>query len=249
MNFYNSWLKFSNLYKNLVYIWFLFMKNLKFGLMVFTLWLFLCGSFSFAERNTFVWRLLWTQLEIWLSQRSNIWEFRDWKNENSLTLQQEVSNQGQFDLISELDKVETEQERLKIIDEYILSLKTTISDGKGSSDYEQTQVEYYNNEAKKCESPIKWKNSEFSDAVKNYDYDKAESIANEIAELRACVAKNEVYAKAHASYASSSKSLNVLQKRANYLEQNREKIAKYYEILKPDLLKELYDISKTVEDF
>jgi hypothetical protein len=32
------------------------------------------------------------------------------------------------------------------------------------------------------------------------------------------------------------------------LSENREKIAKYYEILKPDLLKELYDISKEVKD-
>ncbi len=85
--------------------------------------------------------------------------------------------------------------------------------------------------------------------MKSYNYDRAEAISQEIAELRACVARNEVYAKAHASYASSSKSLNTLQKRADYLFQNREKIAKYYEILKPDLLKELYDISKTVEDF
>jgi len=110
-------------------------------------------------------------------------------------------------------------------------------------------VDYYNNEAKKCESPIKSKNSEFSNAVKNYNYDRAESIAKEIAELRACVARNEVYARAHASYASSSKSLSVLQKRVEYLTKNREKIAKYYEILKPDLLKELYDISKEVKDF
>ena len=225
------------------------MKLLKPGLLYIIVWLFLCGSFSFAERNTFVWRLLWTQLEIWLSQRSSVWEFRDWKAGDSLALQQEVSTQGQFDLISELDKAKTEQERLKIIDKYIESLRSTISNGKGLGDYEQSQVDYYNNEVKKCESPIKWKNSEFSDAVKSYNYEKAEKIAEEIAELRACVARNEVYAKAHASYASSSKSLNTLQKRVDYLSQNREKIAKYYEILKPDLLKELYDISKAVEDF
>ena len=225
------------------------MKLLKPGLLYIIIWFFLCGSFSFAERNTFVWRLLWTQLEIWLNQRSNVWKFRDWRAWNSLALQQEVSNQGQFDLISALDKAKTEQERLKIIDEYITSLKSTISNGKGLWDYEQSQVDYYNNEAKKCEAPIKWKNSEFSDAVKNYNYEKAENIAGEIAELRACIARNEVYAKEHASYASSSKFLSTLQKRADYLSQNREKIAKYYEILKPDLLKELYDISKTVEDF
>ena len=217
-------------------------------MIVLILWIFLYWNFSCAK-NFFIRNLLWTQFEIGLNQRSNIWEFRDWRAENSLILQQEVLNQNRFDLISELDKAKTEQERLRIIDQYVTSLNNTITNWKKLWNYEQSQVEYYNNEAKKCESPIKSKNSEFSDAVKNYNYEKAESISKEIAELRACVARNEVYANTHASYASSSKTLNTLQKRADYLSKNREKIAKYYEILKPDLLKELYDISKTVEDF
>jgi len=224
------------------------MKMLKSALLLIIPWILLFGSFSFAG-NALVRNILWTQLEIWLSQRSNVWEFRDWKSGNSLVLQQEVISQNRFDLIWQLDKAKTEQERLKIIDQYIASLNNTISNWKNLWNYEQSQVDYYNNEAKKCENPIKWKNSEFSDAVKNYNYDRAEAIAKEIAELRACVAKNEVFAKAHASYASSSKSLSALQKRVEYLSKNRQKIAKYYEILKPDLLKELYDISKTVEDF
>ena len=225
------------------------MNKLKLALLLITPWILLYWNFSFSAWNTLVRNILWTQLEIWLNQRSNIWEFRDWRAGNSLVLQQEVWNQNKFDLISELDKAKTEQERLKIIDQYIISLNNTISNGRNLWNYEQSQVDYYNNEAKKCETPIKAKNSEFSEAVKNYNYEKAESISKEIAELRACVARNEVYAKAHASYASSSKSLNTLQKRVDYLSKNREKIAKYYEILKPDLLKELYDISKTVEDF
>ena len=174
-------------------------------------------------------------------------EFRDGRAGNSLVLQQEVASQNNFDLISQLDQAKSESERLRIIDLYIASLHNTVANGQNLWNYEQSQVDYYNAEAKKCEAPIKWKNSEFAEAVKNYNYDKAESISKEIAELRACVARNEVYAKAHASYASASKSLWSLQKRADYLSKNREKIAKYYEILKPDLLKELYDISKTVE--
>ena len=224
------------------------MQNLKSVLLIVVFWWFLFWGFSFAG-NPFVRNLLWTQLEIWLNQRSNVWQFRDWRAENSLILQQEVINQNKFDLVSELDKAKTEQERLTIIDQYINSLNNTIYNGKNLWNYEQSQVDYYNNEAKKCEAPIKSKNSEFSNAVKNYNYERAESISKEIAELRACVARNEVYAKAHASYASSSKSLNTLQKRVDYLSKNREKIAKYYDILKPDLLKELYDISKAVEDF
>ena len=224
------------------------MRNFKLTLLILICGISLFWNFLYAW-NTFVWSLLWTQLEIWLNQRSNVWEFRDWRANNSLVLQEEVVSQNKFDLISKLDKTKTEQERLKLIDQYIISLNNTISNWKNLWNYEQSQVDYYNNEAKKCEAPIKWKNSEFSNAVKSYNYDRAEAISQEIAELRACVARNEVYAKAHASYASSSKSLNTLQKRADYLSQNREKIAKYYEILKPDLLKELYDYSKTVENF
>lgn len=222
------------------------MRNLKLISLVSLFWIIFFWNFSYAK-NSFVRSLLWTQLEIWLNQRSNTWKWRDWGSKNSLILQHDVAAQNQFDLISELDKAQSEQERLKIIDQYIASLNTTISNGQNLWNYEQSQVDYYKDEAKKCEAPIKSKNSEFSNAIKNYDYEKAESITQEIAELRACVARNEVYAKAHASYASSSKSLNTLQKKVDYLTKNREKIAKYYEILKPDLLKELYDISRTVE--
>ena len=224
------------------------MSKFKLVLFVIISWISLFWSFSFAW-NTFVLNVFGTQLEILVDQRSSVWEYRDWRAGNSLILQQEVVNQNNFDLISELDKAKTEQERLKIIDQYIKSLNNTIANGNNLWNYEQSQVDYYNNEAKKCEAPIKWKNSEFSNAVNNYNYEKAESISKEIAELRACVARNEVYAKAHASYASTSKSLSTLKNRVDYLSKNREKIAKYYEILKPDLLKELYDISKTVKDF
>ena len=216
------------------------MKNLKSALLLLILWIFLFWSFSFAG-NPFMWNLLWTQLEIWLGQRSSVWELRNWNVENSLVMQQEIASQNNYDLVWQLDKAKTEQERLKIIDQYVAS------NSQNLWNYEQSQVDYYNNAAKECEAPIKSKNSEFSDAVKNYNYEKAESIAKEIAELRACIVRNQVYAKAHASYLSATKSLNSLQKKADYLSKNREKIAKYYEILKPDLLKELYDISRTVE--
>ena len=222
------------------------MRNFKLGLLIIICGISLFWNFSYAG-NAFVWNLLWTQLEIWLNQRSNVWEFRDGRAGNSLVLQQEVASQNNFDLISQLDNAKSESERLNIINSYIASLNTTVTNGLNLWGYEQLQVDYYKSEAKKCETSIKWMNSEFSVAVKNYNYDKAESISKEIADLRACVARNEVYAKAHASYASTSKSLWNLQKRADYLYKNKEKIAKYYEILKSDLLKELYDISKTVE--
>ena len=222
------------------------MKNIKITLLFIVSWLVLFWSFLYAW-NAFVWSLLWTQLEIWLSQRSNTGIMINWEATNALTLHQEGSLQSQYDLISELDKAETEQERLQIIDQYIALLSNYKKNGTEMYNYEQSQVDYYKAMVEECENPIKAKNLEFSDAVKTYNYEKAEAISAEIAELRAWVATNEVYVKAHSSYASTVKSLNSLQNKIDYLSENKGKIAKYYEILKPDLLKELYDISKTVE--
>ena len=222
------------------------MRKIKSTLVTLTSLIFLFW-FSFAG-NPFVRNLLWTQLEIWLNQRSNVGKLRWGESKNALLANQESSNLNRYDLISELDKAKDEQERLKVIDNYIVLLKNSVSNGTEMYNYEQSQVNYYNSAAKECEAPIKSKNTEFSEAIKAYNYDKAESVAQEIAELRACVARNEVFAKAHASYASAAKWLGSLQSKADYLSKNREKIAKYYEILKPDLLKELYDISKTVEN-
>lgn len=203
-------------------------------------------NFSFAG-NPFVRNLLWTQLEIWINQRSNFWALRNWQEWNTLSIHQEIYYQNQYDLIAELDKCKNEKERLNVLEQYIASLLNTVSYWTTMYNYETAQINSYKEKAKECEAPIKSKNSEFEEAVKSYNYEKAESIAQEIAELRACIARNEVYVRAHASYASAANSLNSLQKRADYLSENKEKIAKYYEILKPDLLKELYDISKTVE--
>lgn len=224
------------------------MKNLRFIIVsiisssfIFFWWI------SFATNNLFIRNLLGTQLEIWVNQRTNIWTFRNWSAWSALNIQQEARYLNQYDLISELDKAKDENERLQIINQYIIWLSNAISDWNKLYQYEQTQITKYNNLAKECESPIKSKNTEFSNAIKSYNYEKAESIANEIAELRACIARNQVFAKAHASYASAANSLGNLQKRSKYLADNKEKIAKYYEILKPDLLKELYDISKTID--
>ena len=221
------------------------MKNVK------LLWVLLLGIllFNFSEaKNLFVWSLLGSQIEIWLWQRSNVpnyWWLWEW--ENALTLYQENKYWYKYDLIWELDKASTEEERLQILDQYISHLSSSTSSSSQMYNYEKWEVEKYKKLAKDCEAPIKQKNNDFTTAINNYDYEKAESVSEQIAELRACIAKNEVYAKAHSAYASSIWSTKVMQKKANYLSENKYKIAKYYEILKPDLLKELYEISKTVE--
>lgn len=203
-----------------------------------------CGE----TKDLFVWNILWTQLEIWINARDNtISSRKKTAISNSLTAHSQNIYRKNFDLVAELDRATSEDERLNIIDQYISNLSDAIASSSKISEYESSQIEIYKTKAKECESQIKWKNSEFSAAVQNYDFEKSESLMEEIADLRACVARNDVYAKAHASYASVSNSANTLQKRVDYLTENKEKIAKYYEILKPDLLKELYDISKTVE--
>jgi hypothetical protein len=45
-------------------------------------------------------------------------------------MQKDIINQKQVDLISLLDNAKTEQERLKIIDQYILSINNSISNAK-----------------------------------------------------------------------------------------------------------------------
>ena len=222
------------------------MKNIKLlWISLFIIWFL----FNFSEaKNLFVWNLLWTQIEIWLWQRSNIPNYSElWEWGNALTLYQENKYWYKYDLVGELDKVSTEEERLQILDQYISYLSSATSNSSEMYNYEKWEVEKYKNAAKECESPIKQKNKDFSVAINSYDYEEAEAISQEIAELRACIAKNEVYAKAHSAYASSIWSTKSMQKKAEYLSENKYKIAKYYDILKPDLLKELYNISKTVE--
>ncbi|MBQ5944940.1 hypothetical protein IJL65_00615 [bacterium] len=72
-----------------------------------------------------------------------------------MVMQQEVASASKYDLIAELDKAKTENERLVIINNYIAMLNNTISNGSSLYDYEQKQVIYYNNAAKECEAPIK----------------------------------------------------------------------------------------------
>lgn len=223
------------------------MKNIK------LLWIsifLIAFLFNFSDaKNLFVWSLLGSQIEIWLGQRSNIPSYSElWEWGNALTVYQENKHWNKYDLIGELDKASTEEERLQILDQYISYLSSARANSSEMYNYEKWEVEKYKKAAKECEAPIKQKNKDFAGAISNYDYEKAESISEEIAELRACVAKNEVYAKAHSAYASSVWSTKTMQKKAEYLSENKYKIAKYYEILKPDLLKELYNISKTVEE-
>ena len=88
---------------------------------VFVNFVILVNNFSIAK-NFFVRSLLWTQLEIWLNQRSEtVWNFV-WKDENALTIYKQNEYLNNYDLISELDKAESEDQRLEIIDNYVVIL-------------------------------------------------------------------------------------------------------------------------------
>lgn len=211
------------------------------------LWLFVWlvvfwWCFSMAW-NSLVWNLLWTQIEIWLNQRHNYSLHTD----STLSIQSDLSYWNNYDLVSELENAETEEQRLQILTQYINNLSNVISTSLTLINDEKTLSDSYEKAAKECSSQADSKNSEFSSAVKKGDYILAQKIADEIADLRACVASNQVQAKAHMTYWSSKKNISDLQKKVDYLSKNKETIAKYYEILKPDLLKELYDISQTVK--
>ena len=221
------------------------MKNIKITFLILSSIVVYYGSFSFAG-NIFIWNLLGTQIEIWLNLRNNSSTAQNWQPLNSLSAQNDIAYRNNYDLVSELDKASSESSRLAIMNQYISNGSNVIANSSARYEQENQLVNKYKDAAKECESKIKERNSAFSTAVKSYDYELAEWIADEIAELRACVAKNEVYAKAHASYASATKDLTKLQNKINYISDNKSQIAKYYEILKPDLLKELYDISQTV---
>lgn len=211
----------------------------KFWSILMFVYMFLCFWFAhdFCVRN-----ILWTQIEILLNQRS--WPVYI---NNSLNVQEDALYWDKYDLIAELDKVNTESERLSIINMYISKISDISSSRTFFVEQEQKKISEYNDMIGKCEKNINSRNSDFTIAVNSYDYDFAEDIADEIAELRACIAKNQVYVKAHSAYISSYNGFSKLEKKAKYLQENKEKIAKYYEILKPDLLRELYNISQTVK--
>lgn len=217
------------------------MKKLKISLFMIYFITLYYSSFSLAW-NIFIWNLLWTQIEIWLNLRNKY----TWTNDNILASQSNIIYWNNYDLVSELDIAKSESDRLSVMNQYISNGHTIINSASLINDQEEALINKYKAEIKEYESKIKERNSAFSTAVKAYDYSLAEDIANEIAELRANIARNEVYIKAHTSYSSATNNLKQLQRKIDYISTNKEKIAKYYEILKPDLLKELYDISQTV---
>lgn len=214
------------------------------------LWLMIClvvcgVNFSVEGKSALVWNLLWTQIEIWLNQRNSYSYSFD--GGDVLSMQNSLEYRNNYDLVSELEKAWSKKNRLDILDKYITSISTVIATNTKMIESEKSESDKYVQLSNDCKNDAHSKNSEFSAAVKKWDYVTAQKIADEIAQLRSCEAINKVYAKEHMTYWSSNKNITKLQKKVDYISKNRDTIAEYYEILKPDLLKELYNISQTVK--
>ena len=106
----------------------------------------------------------------------------------------------------------------------------------------------YNAKIQGCTTPLRRQNEDYQLAIKQYQPQRATVLAREIAQNRACIAENTVYYREHLLYHDMMQnSQTKIQKRITYLEAHRERIAQHYEILKPQLLRELYTVSQTLQ--
>ena len=203
-------------------------------------------SFLFAE-NLVIFRLLGTHLNLGMGKETNLSPSQP-AFSSILSLQQELKNQTTSSLIDQLDAVRTEKERSLVLEKYLSSAQHLLSTSTNLTQQEDATIEEYSRKIKDCETPINKLNVDFTAAVQRYDFTASRALSQEIATLRSCIAENTVYYKEHLVYRDSTLSFQTtLQKRVDYLTTNKEKIITYYDILKPQLLKELYDISQTLE--
>ena len=219
--------------------------------------LFFTGiPFLFAE-NLVIWRLLGTHLHLGMmkgdptsstsSSSSSSSSFQS-SFPHILALQQELKKQTTSNLIEQLDYANSESARAVILENYLSSSSQLLSTTQMFIEQESRAIEEYIMTINTCESPIKRLNDDFTLAVQQYDFTTAHSLSQQVASLRVCIAENTVYYKEHLLYRDSTLSLQTtLQKRVDYLTTHKANIITYYDMLKPQLLKELYDISQTLE--
>jgi hypothetical protein len=165
-----------------------------------------------------------------------------------LFLQQELKKQNTYDLLGTLDFATTEPARLVILQNYLTASQQLLQESQPFLEQEKVLIEQYSKKIQDCEQPIKQENASFTTAVQRYDFASAQRLSQHIAELRGCIAENTVYYKEHVLYRDTTLPLQTtLQKKIDYLTTNKERIARYYEMLKPQLLQDLYAISRTLE--
>ncbi|MDR0859732.1 MAG: hypothetical protein LBO09_01785 [Candidatus Peribacteria bacterium] len=222
------------------------MKLFKTFLIVTSLFLSSISVLSFAN-NLSVRNLFGAHIEVGLGER-NFTPSADPEVANVLELQKALKNQLSFPLIDQLDVATNEVARSVVLVNYLTASHKLLQITQTAIESESALAESYQTLGKTCEEPIAGLNKEFTTAVQNYEYEGAHALSLQIAKLRACVAENAVYYKEHLLYSDGLKSLQIaLQKRVEYVETHQDNIVRYYDLLKPQLLKELYTISQTLE--
>ena len=188
--------------------------------------------------SSIVWDLLGIHIEIGLHEVS----------EKDSSLMSQISFLSWFQLITSLDKTHSEGEREKVLNQYLWACQSFSSKLESSVHNEEIQEENYKTKYAECSLNLDYYNNLFKTSFLEGDFNNAHNYAEKIAEIRSCEAKNLTYQKEHQYYKKFYTSQGPhLQKRCDYIAENKSKIIKYYEIMKPDLLKELYKISVTLE--
>ncbi|MDR0369856.1 MAG: hypothetical protein LBH96_05105 [Candidatus Peribacteria bacterium] len=202
-------------------------------------------SFSFVgATNASVRNLLGEHIDIGLKKNHSFYVV----DKNVLSYQQSLQSQISYDLLTILDVSQNESARRVVLDTYLDYSHDLLLAGPSFLQNENLLISSYSEKIKECETPIKQYNTDFSLAVKQFNYQEAHLLSQTIANLRSCVAEHTVYYKKHLLYRDLvSAFLSTLQKKYDYVLNNKEKIITYYQFMKPELLKELYDISITLE--
>ncbi|MDR2190565.1 MAG: hypothetical protein LBP53_05245 [Candidatus Peribacteria bacterium] len=205
-----------------------------------------------------VWNLLGVHLELGLEETrlpSTLTNNTTMKNTHATKnlsdagqLLEEMNRQITYALIDALDMAMTPSARAIILNTYLANAREILQVAHTFLDTEIALLEKYSRQITECETPIKQYNIEFTTAVERNNYTLSQMLAQKIATLRACIAEQTVYYKAHLLYKNNILTAQAtLQRKVDYLVLNEEKIIQYYDMLKPQLLEELYIISKVLE--
>ena len=221
------------------------MQNFK-KLLVLSVGLTFFSGFSFGA-NVSVWDLFGEHIAIGLGHSSIATPSLS-QVSNILELQREMNNQISYDILRDLDFARTNVERSLVVSNYLSRARQLFRSAQQYLDREELTLSNFDRKIKECEAPITQYNADFSRAVENYNYVSAQRISAQIADLRGCIAENTVLYRERVLYRDMlSSAKTALEKRITYIESQQDKIVSYYDILKPQLLKELYDVSQTLQ--
>ncbi|MDR0607967.1 MAG: hypothetical protein LBG52_06610 [Candidatus Peribacteria bacterium] len=153
-------------------------------------------SMGSLASNLVVRELFGTHIEIGLGE-SNSGSGKDIKLSNVLLVQKALRNQLSLPLIDQWDVARNETARGVVLKNYLTSSQSLLRVSQAMLASEQELVDSFQTAGKDCEIPITDLNRAFTIAVENYDYPLAQSLSQQIAKLRACVAEYVVYYKEH----------------------------------------------------